>query len=208
MAERRNPPETALAPIVVEQPVIDIEEVQTSVDKGKFPRELMRMRYAASDLQMVRFAEEHGFSYQTALKYAELDNWVGARTEYRREQALATRQNMLEESVRVETEIDGRAHRAAVRLTEVAIGILERYAEGDANAKKTGGPPVTTLSDAPKLKALVETLREAHQFARVTAHLTPEPLPSGLGLDANKLDPADRETLQNLLKKMAVGTKH
>lgn len=186
--------------------IVETKPVEILDDTGKWPREALRTRYASCDLTLAAFAIEEGMPYSTAMNYANGDDWNAARSLFRKQQAEITRARILEKSAATEIEIDEKAHRAAVALGNLVAQIADTYEKANAEAIADKAPPKVTLNDAAKLKSLGEAVEQAWKLARSTAHLTETPIPSGLGFDASKLEPGERDLLYKLMKKAAVGT--
>jgi hypothetical protein len=205
MSEDRNPP-SEVALVLVPTVEIDEERPLATTGKERYDRELLRTRFATSTLTVAAFATAEDVPYSTAVRYSSADDWDGARRKYQMDRAAESRKASLERSVKVETELDEKAHHAAVKLTEVAAGILKTVSDTHEASLAAKGPGILTLHDAPRLKLLVETLEKAHRLARITAHLPAEPLPTaGLDVDLKKLAPEKQRLLHELLEEARVG---
>ena len=152
----------------------------------------LRTEWAAGDLSLRAFAAAHDMDPTLIAKRASRDGWVAAREALRGKVAAGAERKVVAHRIRAESEIDGQAHRAAGRFARTVGALLKRATTGEARV---------SLDDAPKLKALVETLEKAHRLARVTAHLAPEPVAQVVqsrqvvivrGVDADGLEYVER----------------
>jgi hypothetical protein len=142
-------------------------EAKQAESSATAPRDwlALRAKFAAGVLTTRDFAKAEGIPYPTIARQAAANGWDDARKAFRTKAAAKVESKALKHRIATEEVIDGTAHRAALRFARAARNALQA-------AEKV------TLDDAPKLKALVETLEKAHRLARVTAHLPAEPVPA------------------------------
>lgn len=167
---------------------------------------LTRLRddYAASNLSVKEFAQERGIPLTRAIHLAKRYEWQATRAAVHKAASLETRTRIASRTADTEESIDLPTHRAAMQLGELVSGILRYTAEQQERAEDgSKGVRRLTMDDAPKFRALIETLVQTHRLARVTAHLAPEPIPTGGELDLSNLDHNEAKLLQALLNKAA-----
>lgn len=135
--------------------------------------------------------------------------WIAERKEFRASISTEAGRRLANRGADYEMKLDGMTHRAAKKLTRLIGDILTSTVEMADRAKNQEGDGARlTLDDLPKLRSGIEALAQAHKLARITAHLTPEPVPTGGELDLQKLDHPERQQLASLLQKAKRGPSH
>lgn len=138
---------------------------------------------------------------------ATQDGWLAQRKAFRESISLEAQKKIVTRGADYEAKLDGMVHRASKNLTRLVSTIVTQAAELAAQ-KDENGRTRLTLDDLPKIRSGIEALEKTYRLTRITAHLTPEPVPAGKDLDLTKLDHEERVSLAKLLLKAKRGEDH
>lgn len=106
------------------------------------------------------FAMRHGIRADMLRQKAGREKWIAQREAFREDVAAKALAARAKNRVASESEIDGRAHGAALKIIDSALAMLDGCDE-----------PV-------KLKALADTIDKSWRLSRVTARLSEVPVPA------------------------------
>jgi hypothetical protein len=120
----------------------------------------LRTQFLAGNLSTRAFAAHTGVPYPTLRKIAERDKWDAARKAYRAQIAAKSLEANIERRIELEAEIDGLAHEAALKLSRKLHALVD------------------TVKGAASARDVAKALTDLHRLARITAHLSPEPVAS------------------------------
>jgi len=131
---------------------------QPPVAKPRHDWAAIRARFITGDDSIAECAKREGVNRTTIAKKSSDEGWIEAREQHRAKVAAKTTEQMARNRARSEAEIDGKAHDIALSILETAQEMLRQVA------------------DPQELKSVIQATSEAYKLARVTAHLTPEPM--------------------------------
>jgi len=166
--------------------------------------ERLKNDFIASQDSLASFCQLHPEA-QGLHARATRDGWLQQRAAFREAVSREARARMLEKATEVEAKLDRAMHRSAKKFALAIRDVIDDAFVQHERARESNGADgkLMSLDDFSKLKNGMEVLEKAHRMARVTAGLTPEPLPGRQELDLSGLDPNDLELLEGIMKKAA-----
>lgn len=143
-------------------------EKQPAVASGsRYDWTALRTQFVTGSDSISEFAERHGINRTTVAKRCSEEGWAAEREAHRKTVANKAQSELAKKQARSEAEIDGEAHEIALLILQKAKGMAEAV-------------------DMPTdLKSVAQSVEAAYRLARVTAHLTPEPMANPASSDAD-----------------------